>query len=163
MKRKTISLLLALTIATFGMTACGNNSEQEISSEQPESVTETEQVETETETEQVETSTEAEAETEQVETSTEAETETEEEPVIAEPISDKDLQFSIGGYDSYNEYTEAGNLMEVYVLSDKAVGLTNGQLIPDDNCVIVGSDVIRNIKIGDSIDKVFEVYGDADI
>ena len=54
MKRKTISLLLALTIATFGMTACGNNSEQEISSEQTESVTETEQVETEqVETEQV--------------------------------------------------------------------------------------------------------------
>ena len=47
MKRKTISLLLALTIATFGMTACGNNSEQEISSEQTESVPETEQVETE--------------------------------------------------------------------------------------------------------------------
>ena len=72
MKRKTISLLLALTIATFGMTACGNNSEQEISSEQTESVTETEQVETEqVETEQVETE---QVETEQVSESTEVDT-----------------------------------------------------------------------------------------
>ena len=49
MKRKSIAFLLALTIATLGMSACGNNSEQEISSEPTESVTETEQVSESTE------------------------------------------------------------------------------------------------------------------
>ena len=51
MKRKSIAFLLALTIATLGITACGNNSEQATTSEPTEITTETEQVETEQELE----------------------------------------------------------------------------------------------------------------
>ena len=75
----------------------------------------------------------------------------------AEPLSEKDLAFSFLGYDTYNEYVEAGNDEAAYMLADNANMIVSGEFTDDGNVI---ESPVRGIKLGDSIDKVIELYGD---
>ena len=86
-----------------------------------------------------------------------------------EPLSEKDLAFPVYGYKSYNEYIEAGNNGLVYMLADNANMIVTGELtldpedLDDDETNDNGVEsTVRGIKLGDSIDKVFKLYGQAD-
>lgn len=132
-----------------------------------EPIVESTQVETtEVTAEQVE-STEAiennttENETETIEESTEAVESTEETTDIenGEPLSEKDLAFSFFGYNTYKEYIEAGNNGNAYIVADNAAMIMSGEFTDDGDVL---ESTVRGIKLGDSIDKVFELYGQAD-
>lgn len=162
MKRKIILTLITVCILSFA--SCGKQetiatvestveSTQVETTEQAESTEETETVEsntTESETETVEESTET------VE-STEDTTETVETTDIenGEPLSEKDLAFSFLGYDTYNEYVEAGNTYSAIMAYEEDIE-------DEDEVDVSINSTVRGIKIGDSIDKVFELYGPAD-
>ena len=77
----------------------------------------------------------------------------------AEPLSEQDLAFSFLGYDTYNEYVEAGNDGAAYILADNANMIVSGEFTDDGDVL---ESTVRGIKLGDSIDKVFELYGQAD-
>ena len=77
----------------------------------------------------------------------------------AEPLSEQDLTFSFLGYDTYNEYVEAGNDGAAYILADNANMIVSGEFTDHDNVV---ESTVRGIKLGDSIDKVFELYGNTE-
>ena len=151
MKRKIpvtiLSLIMGLSIA-----ACGKQ-ETTATTESITATVESTQAETTETTETVENNT-TENETEAVEEPTGTVEETIEATDITkgEPLSEKDLAFPVQGYKSYNEYVEAGNIYSVLML----YGLTS-----EDTDTIIDS-TVRGIKIGDSIDKVFELYGNTE-
>ena len=164
MKRKMpvtiLSLIMGLSIAACGKqeTTTGNESiTATVESTQAET-TETSEATTETTatTETVENST-TENETEAVEETTESTEETIEATDIekGEPLSEKDLAFPVQGYKSYNEYVEAGNTYSVLMTANA----TSEDL--ESNNTFIDS-TVRGIKLGDSIDKVFELYGNTE-
>jgi len=59
--------------------------------------------------------------------------------------------------DTYNEYVEAGNDEAAYMLADNANMIVSGEFTDDGNVI---ESPVRGIKLGDSIDKVIELYGD---
>ena len=177
MKRKSLFLLAALTVSATLLSGCKASDSVDNSAVKSEA-TETTTVESEaTETTEKETETPVETESTVIE-STEATEEVEEEAaeeientdiVKGEPLSEKDLAFPVCGYRSYNEYIEAGNNAMVYMFADNATMVVTNELIlePEDtdddetNDNIIES-TVRGIKLGDSIDKVTELYGQAD-
>lgn len=151
MKRKIpvtiLSLIMGLSIAACGKqeTTTGNESiTATVESTQAET-TETSEANTET-TESVETT----ENTEEVEETIEATDITK-----GEPLSEKDLAFPVQGYKSYNEYVEAGNTYSVLMTANA----TSEDL--ESNNTFIDS-TVRGIKLGDSIDKVFELYGNTE-
>lgn len=155
MKRKIILALMTICILSFA--SCGKQ-ETTATTEPIPTAVESAQVElTETTMETIEREdniSEAEAKDE----STEAEKTTEVTNIEeAEPLSEKDLAFSFLGYDTYNEYVEAGNDEAAYMLADNANMIVSGEFTDDGNVI---ESTVRGIKLGDSIDKVIELYGD---
>ena len=166
MKRKIILTLITVCILSFA--SCGK--QETIAT--VESTVESTQAETE---ETSEATTETTETTETVENNTtENETESLEEPTETveieettditdiekgEPLSEKDLAFNFLGYDTYNEYVEAGNDGAAYMLADNANMIVSGEFTDDDNII---ESTVRGIKLGDSIDKVFELYGNTE-
>lgn len=173
MKRKILFLLSALTISATLLSGCKASDSVDNSAVKSEA-TETAAVESEaTETvAETETGTEStvaentEATENTVTESTEATEEVETTEIIestdiakGEPLSEKDLAFSFLGYDTYNDYVEAGNDGAVYILADNANMIVSGEFTDDGDVL---KNTVRGIKLGDSIDKVFELYGQAD-
>ena len=181
MKRKILvtilSLIMGLSIVACGKqeTTTGNESiTATVESTQAET-TETSEATAETTatTETVENST-TENETEALEESTktaatstgtvEAEESTKESKETTdiknvEPLSEKDLAFNFLGYTTYNEYVEAGNDGAAYILADNANMIVSGEFTDDGDVL---KSTVRGIKLGDSIDKVFELYGNTE-
>ena len=102
------------------------------------------------------------------EVSTEEETETVEEETIAEteipfekvePLSEKDLDFPFLGYDTYIDYIKAGNSYSAYIIADNAKMIETGEFIDEGDTI---ESTVRGIKLGDNIEKILEVYGQAD-
>ena len=155
MKRKIpvtiLSLIMGLSIAACGKqeTTTGNESiTATVESTQAET-TETSEANTET-TESVATT----ENTEEVEETIEATDITK-----GEPFSEKDLAFSFLGYNTYNEYVEAGNDGGAYIVADNAAMILSGEFTDDGDVL---ESTVRGIKLGDSIDKVFELYGNTE-
>ena len=155
MKRKMpvtiLSLIMGLSIAACGKqeTTTGNESiTATVESTQAET-TETSEANTET-TESVATT----ENTEEVEETIEATDITK-----GEPFSEKDLAFSFLGYNTYNEYVEAGNDGGAYIVADNAAMILSGEFTDDGDVL---ESTVRGIKLGDSIDKVFELYGNTE-
>ena len=155
-----------MTICILSFASCGKQ-ETTATAEPIPTTVESAQVElTETTTETIESTEVVEDNTSEAEAkdeSTEAEKTTEVTNIEeAEPLSEKDLAFSFLGYDTYNEYVEAGNDEAAYMLADNANMIISGEFTDDGN--VIESNVIestvRGIKLGDSIDKVIELYGD---
>ena len=157
MKRKIILALMAICILSFS--SCGKQ-ETTATTESIPTAVESAQVETaETTTETIESTEVVEDNTSEIETEAEA-TETEVTNIEeAEPLSEQDLAFSFLGYDTYNEYVEAGNDGAAYILADNANMIVSGEFTDDGDVL---ESTVRGIKLGDSIDKVFELYGQAD-
>ena len=157
MKRKIILALMTICILSF--VSCGKQ-EAAATTESVPTAVESAQVETaETTTETIESTEVVEDNTSEIETEAEA-TETEVTNIEeAEPLSEQDLAFSFLGYDTYNEYVEAGNDGAAYILADNANMIVSGEFTEDDNVV---ESTVRGIKLGDSIDKVFELYGNTE-
>ena len=177
MKRKTILALITVCILSFA--SCGKQETTATTESVPATVESTQAETTESSsteevesTETVEEATESTEETtENLEETTESTEETTETTDIekGEPLSEKDLAFPVYGYKSYNEYIEAGNNGLVYMNADNANMIVTGELILDpedlDDDETNDNDIestVRGIKLGDSIDKVFELYGQAD-
>ena len=142
---------MGLSIAACGKqeTTTGNESiTATVESTQAET-TETSEANTET-TESVETT----ENTEEVEETIEATDITK-----GEPFSEKDLAFSFLGYNTYNEYVEAGNDGGAYIVADNAAMILSGEFTDDGDVL---ESTVRGIKLGDSIDKVFELYGNTE-
>lgn len=142
----------------LSIAACGKQ-ETTTGNESITATVESTQAET---TETSEATAETTATTETVENSTtENETEAVEETIEAtdiekgEPLSEKDLAFPVQGYKSYNEYVEAGNTYSVLMTANA----TSEDL--ESNNTFIDS-TVRGIKLGDSIDKVFELYGNTE-
>ena len=157
MKRKII--LALMTICTLSFVSCGKQEATATTESIPNAV-ESAQVElTETTTETIESTEVVENNTSEAEAkdeSTEAEKTTEVTNIEeAEPLSEKDLAFSFLGYDTYNEYVEAGNDEAAYMLADNANMIVSGEFTDDGNVI---ESTVRGIKLGDSIDKVIELY-----
>lgn len=173
MKRKILVTILSL-IMGLSIVACGKQETTATEETVPATVESTQAEPTENEsTEKIESTETIEETTEKVgiTESTEESTETTEAADITkgEPLSEKDLAFPVYGYKSYNEYIEAGNNGLVYMLADNANMIVTGELtldpedLDDDETNDNGVEsTIRGIKLGDSIDKVFELYGQAD-
>ena len=161
MKRKIILALMTICILSF--VSCGKQ-ETTATAESIPTAVESAQVETtETTTETIETTEVVEDNTSEIETEAEA-TETEVTTEVtnieeAEQLSEQDLAFSFLGYDTYNEYVEAGNDGVAYILADNANMIVSGEFTDHDNVV---ESTVRGIKLGDSIDKVFELYGNTE-
>ena len=154
MKRKII--LALMTICTLSFVSCGKQEATATTESIPNAV-ESAQVElTETTTETIESTEVVEDNTSEAETKDES-TEAEKTTEVAEPLSEKDLAFSFLGYDTYNEYVEAGNDEAAYMLADNANMIVSGEFTDDGNVI---ESPVRGIKLGDSIDKVIELYGD---
>lgn len=155
MKRKIILALMTICILTF--VSCGKQEATATTESIPNAV-ESAQVETtETTMETIESTEVAEDNTSEIETEAEA-AETDVTNIEeAEPLSEQDLAFSFLGYDTYNEYVEAGNDGVAYILADNANMIVSGEFTDDGNVI---ESTVRGIKLGDSIDKVIELYGD---
>ena len=157
MKRKII--LALMTICTLSFVSCGKQEATATTESIPNAVESVQVETTETTTETIETTEVVEDSTSEIETEAEA-TETEVTNIEeAEPLSEQDLAFSFLGYDTYNEYVEAGNDGAAYILADNANMIVSGEFTDDDNVV---ENTVRGIKLGDSIDKVFELYGNTE-
>ena len=178
MKRKTILALITVCILSFA--SCGKQETTATTESVPATVESTqaeptEEIET-TETESTEKIETTEAVEETTENTEEIETTESTEEILeaaditkGEPLSEKDLAFPVYGYKSYNEYIEAGNNGLVYMNADNANMIVTGELTLDpedlDDDETNDNDIestVRGIKLGDSIDKVFELYGQAD-
>lgn len=157
MKRKII--LALMTICTLSFVSCGKQEATATTESIPNAV-ESAQVElTETTMETIESTEVAEDNTSEIETEAEA-AETDVTNIEeAEPLSEQDLAFSFLGYDTYNEYVEAGNDGVTYILADNAYMIVSGEFTDDGNVI---ESTVRGIKLGDSIDKVFELYGNTE-
>lgn len=156
--KKIILALMAICILSF--VSCGKQEATATTESIPNAV-ESAQVETtETTTETIETTEVVEDNISEIETVAEAtETEVTNIEEAAEPLSEQDLAFSFLGYDTYNEYVEAGNDGVAYILADNANMIVSGEFTDDDNVI---ESTVRGIKLGDSIDKVFELYGNTE-
>lgn len=137
MKRKII--LALMTICTLSFVSCGKQEATATTESIPNAV-ESAQVElTETTTETIESTEVVENNTSEAEAkdeSTEAEKTTEVTNIEeAEPLSEKDLAFSFLGYDTYNEYVEAGNDEAAYMLADNANMIVSGEFTDDGNVI----------------------------
>lgn len=165
MKRKILvtiwSIIMGLSIVACGKqetTATTESVTATVESTQAET-TETSEATTET-TESVETTENTDSTTD-TEVETTENTEEVEETIEAtdiekgEPLSEKDLAFPVQGYKSYNEYVEAGNTYSVLMTANA----TSEDL--ESNNTFIDS-TVRGIKLGDSIDKVFELYGNTE-
>lgn len=157
MKRKIILALMTICILSF--VSCGKQEATATTESIPNAV-ESAQVETtETTMETIESTEVAEDNTSEIETEAEA-AETDVTNIEeAEPLSEQDLAFSFLGYDTYNEYVEAGNDGVTYILADNAYMIVSGEFTDDGNVI---ESTVRGIKLGDSIDKVFELYGNTE-
>ena len=157
MKRKIILALMAICILSF--VSCGKQ-ETTATTESIPTAVESAQVETaETTTETIESTEVVEDNTSEIETEAEA-TETEVTNIEeAEPLSEKDLAFSFLGYNTYKEYIEAGNNGNAYIVADNAAMILSGEFTDDGDVL---ESTVRGIKLGDSIDKVFELYGNTE-
>lgn len=157
MKRKIILTLMTICILSFS--SCGKQETTATTESIPIAV-ESAQVEiAETTTETIESTEVVEDNTSEIETEAEA-TETEVTNIEeAEPLSEQDLAFGFLGYDTYNEYVEAGNDGAAYILADNANMIVSGEFTDHDNVI---ESTVRGIKLGDSIDKVFELYGNTE-
>ena len=161
MKRKIVSALMAICILSF--VSCGKQ-EATATTESIPTAVESVQVETtETTTETIESTEVAEDNTSEIGTEAEV-TETDVTTEVtnieeAEPLSEQDLAFSFLGYDTYNEYVEAGNDGAAYILADNANMIVSGEFTDDGDVL---ESTVRGIKLGDSIDKVFELYGNTE-
>ena len=158
MKRKIILTLMTICILSFS--SCGKQETTATTESIPNAV-ESAQVETtETTAETIETTEVVEDNISEIETVAEAtETEVTNIEEAAEPLSEQDLAFSFLGYDTNNEYVEAGNDEAAYILADNANMIVSGEFTDDDNVI---ESTVRGIKLGDSIDKVFELYGNTE-
>ena len=137
-------------------TALNNPVSTEVSTEETEPtevVEETTEVVEET-TEVVEEQTEP---TEVVEETTEVVIEG--DFALGEPISEKDLNFPFLGYDTYIDYIKAGNNYSAYIIADNAKMIETGEFIDEGDTI---ESTVRGIKLGDNIEKILEVYGQAD-
>ena len=154
MKRKIIITILCLTMG-LSIVACGKQ-ENTATTESVSATIESTQPETES-TEEVESSTSentTEA-VEEVETTENAEEIIETTDIVkGEPLSEKDLACSFLGYDTYNEYVEAGNDGGAYIVADNAAMILSGEFTDDGDVL---ESTVRGIKLGDSIDKVLHV------
>ena len=157
MKRKKFLALMTICILSF--VSCGKQ-EAAATTESIPTAVESAQVEiAETTTETIESTEVVEDNTSEIETEAEA-AETEVTNIEeAEPLSEQDLAFGFLGYDTYNEYVEAGNDGVAYILADNANMIVSGEFTDHDNVV---ESTVRGIKLGDSIDKVFELYGNTE-
>lgn len=174
MKRKILVTILSL-IMGLSIVACGKQETTATIETVPATVEATQAETTETSEATTETTetTETVEEIEQTETIEETTESTEEileaaDITKGEPLSEKDLAFPVYGYKSYNEYIEAGNNGLVYMNADNANMIVTGELTLDpedlDDDETNDNDIestVRGIKLGDSIDKVFELYGQA--
>ena len=165
MKRKVLIAVGILNICLIA-SACGSSTidmEQEtetIAVVETAKTLETETEDIEISTEQVEESTEETEPTEVVEEPTEETIDETENPFEkGEPLSEKDLEFPFFGYENYIEYIKAGNDYSVYMLADNANMITSGEFVDEGDVV---ESTVRGIKLGDNIEKIFEVYGPAD-
>lgn len=151
MKRKIILALMTICILSF--VSCGKQEATATTESIPNAV-ESAQVETtETTMETIESTEVAEDNTSEIETEAEA-AETDVTNIEeAEPLSEQDLAFSFLGYDTYNEYVEAGNDGVAYILADNANMIVSGEFTDDGNVI---ESTVRGIKLGDSIDKVID-------
>ena len=149
MKRKLLVTILSLVMG-LSIVACGKQ-ETTAGKESLNDTVESVQEET-TETDGAE-STETVENTEEVETIEATDIEK------GEPLSEKDLAFSFLGYNTYNEYVEAGNDGAAYIVAENAAMILSGGFT-DDGGVLEST--VRGIKLGDSIDKVFELYGNTE-
>ncbi len=158
MKRKIMLALMTICILSF--VSCGKQ-ETTATTESIPTAVESVQVETtETTMETIENTEVVEDNISEIETVAEAtETEVTNIEEAAEPLSEQDLTFSFLGYDTYNEYVEAGNDGAAYILADNANMIVSGEFTDHDNVV---ESTVRGIKLGDSIDKVFELYGNTE-
>lgn len=158
MKRKIMLALMTICILSF--VSCGKQ-ETTATKESIPTAVESVQVETtETTMETIENTEVVEDNISEIETVAEAtETEVTNIEEAAEPLSEQDLTFSFLGYDTYNEYVEAGNDGAAYILADNANMIVSGEFTDHDNVV---ESTVRGIKLGDSIDKVFELYGNTE-
>ncbi len=149
-----------MAICILSFVSCGKQ-EATVTTESIPNAVESAQVETtETTTETIETTEVVEDNISEIETVAEAtETEVTNIEEAAEPLSEQDLAFSFLGYDTYNEYVEAGNDEAAYILADNANMIVSGEFTDDDNVI---ESTVRGIKLGDSIDKVFELYGNTE-
>lgn len=173
MKRKIQVTILSL-IMGLSIVACGKQ-ETTATTESVTATVESTQAET-TETSEATTETTENTETVENNTTEIAETTESTEEITevtdiekGEPLSEKDLAFPVYGYKSYNEYIEAGNNGLVYMNADNANMIVTGELtldpedLDDDETNDNGVEsTVRGIKLGDSVDKVFELYGQAD-
>ena len=128
MKRKLLVTILSLTMG-LSIAACGKQATAIATESSPATVesTQTEASETEEDTEEIKETEIIEDNTNKNETEAAGETteteESEEETTDiknGEPLSEKDLAFRFFGYDTYNEYVEAGNNYAAYILADNA-------------------------------------------
>ncbi len=149
MKRKLLVTILSLVMG-LSIVACGKQ-ETTAGKESLNDTVESVQEET-TETDGAE-STETVENTEEVETIEATDIEK------GEPLSEKDFAFSFFGYNTYNEYVEAGNDGAAYIVAENAAMILSGGFT-DDGGVLEST--VRGIKLGDSIDKVFELYGNTE-
>ena len=157
MKRKIILALMAICILSF--VSCGKQETTATTESIPNAVESVQVETTETTMETIENTEVVEDNTSEIETEAE-ETETEVTNIEeAEPLSEQDLAFSFLGYDTYNEYVEAGNDGVAYILADNANMIVSGEFTDHDNVI---ESTVRGIKLGDSIDKVFELYGNTE-
>lgn len=173
MKRKIQVTILSLIMGLL-IVACGKQ-ETTATTESVTATVESTQAET-TETSEATTETTENTETVENNTTEIAETTESTEEITevtdiekGEPLSEKDLAFPVYGYKSYNEYIEAGNNGLVYMNADNANMIVTGELtldpedLDDDETNDNGVEsTVRGIKLGDSVDKVFELYGQAD-
>lgn len=155
MKRKTL-LLSILTISATLLFGC-----KSVDSVDNSETIETTAIESEategTETTESTESTEVVEETEIIEDETIEKTEIPFEK--GEPLSEKDLEFPFLGYNTYIEYIAAGNTGSVYMIADNANMIISGEFVDEGDVV---ESTVRGIKLGDNIEKIFEVYGPAD-
>ena len=148
-----------MAICILSFVSCGKQETTATTESIPNAVESVQVETTETTMETIENTEVVEDNTSEIETEAE-ETETEVTNIEeAEPLSEQDLAFSFLGYDTYNEYVEAGNDGVAYILADNANMIVSGEFTDDDNVI---ESTVRGIKLGDSIDKVFELYGNTE-
>ena len=161
MRRKVLVTLLCLAIATCVM-ACGNKDNSTAQTETSSIVEVTETVETEVvTTESIETTEVQESETQVIETETEEIVEATE--VVAETETPQSLELTYEDFAcDYNGYTNyidfdienPGNYGIQILYSD----------VPDGEYTIRAENdaTVRGLKLGDSRERVLELYGDYD-
>lgn len=162
MKRKLLVTLLCLTFSVCVM-ACGSKDNSTEQTETSSIVEVTETVETEVvTTENVESTEVQESETEVIETETEEIVEATETEVIAETESTQSLELTYEDFEfSYNGYT---NYIDFDAENPDNVGVQIVYETPKDapEKTAENNTTARGLKLGDSKERVIELYGDYD-